>query len=210
MQRIFVTLIAALLALACSNYAGSTEPPRMDEKRQERMEMLRKWKMMEALDLDKDTAEKIFALRGKYLAERKKFRDAVAEDLRRLKQLLRDQKEKPDDKELERLVSSIRQNRKKLRANWDESYEEVSKLLTIRQQAELILFLKEFNQSARAMFRQPGGPMQPPPGAGPGQRFRPRQMPPPEGDMRGPGPLPRGQHVPDAPPEEHPDAEGDG
>lgn len=181
-----VLTLVTVIGSAIGVCAGGEE---RRDKRQERIETLTMWKMMEALDLDKATADKIFQIRQRYLSERKELRKAVRRDFQRLRYLLRESSERPRDEELERLLTSIRNNRKDLRELWEKQYNEVAKVLTVRQQAELVLFLKEFRNELRLMLgrghRREGLP---PPPQGPG-------MPPPVGSrFRG------GPNAPQAPP----------
>jgi Spy/CpxP family protein refolding chaperone len=121
------------------------------DKAHERLEIITMWKMMEALDLDKATADKILEIRHKFLAQRKALKARVTKDIMALKQRLA-QTTAPDDPELAQLVADIRANRKKLMQLREEQYEEVSKVLTVRQQAELVIFLKEFRKELRHLL----------------------------------------------------------
>ena len=156
MNRLFATIIVAVLALGFAGIGESRGPGENRQKMQERIELLRKLQMMEKLNLDTETAEKIFEIRRKFLNERNKNRQELHQDFQKLRQLLSENPSEVNNKELKDVVEGIRQKRKKLRSGWEGQYDEVSKILTVRQQAELILFLKEFNQSIRALFRRGG------------------------------------------------------
>ncbi len=208
-----------VLVLAMS--AGAADLDARRDKRQERIETLTMWKMMEALDLDKATADKVFAIRRKYLRKRSELREAVNRDFERLKHLLRESSQVPSDDDLRSLVNGIHENRKKLRELWEKQYVEVSKVLTVRQQAELVLFLKHFRKELLQMLGRdrpaglrplPGGQgrapdaqqgtfspgMHPPPPPPPPPSYR-NQPPRRPGDQpwRDPG------GAPDEPPDEH-------
>ena len=215
MPRLSSTLIFAFLVLVVSVSAVSASPDTWREKRQERIETLIMWKMMEALDLDKATSDKVFAIRRKYLHERSRLRKAVRADIDRLRHLLTESRQDPDDNELGILVKSIFDNRKKLRKLWEEQYLEVSKVLTVRQQAELVLFLKDFRRelrqilhrdrpdlpanSSRSPGRPPHGPKGPElPKLSP---LPPLPTPPPHGQPPGPPSNRPSSDSPDAPDE---------
>jgi Spy/CpxP family protein refolding chaperone len=123
------------------------------DKIRDKIEFIRMWKMLEVLDLDKATAEKILAIRGKYVARKKNLRRALNEDFDKLRHELRTSPQGTNDAELKRLLDSIRDKRERLRALWGQQYEEVAKHLTIRQQAKLMLFLKDFRKEIRSMLR---------------------------------------------------------
>jgi len=172
----FLALVLAIAFLVCpADQAASVEPPQDRDKAQERLEVLRMWKMMEALNLDKATADKIFGIRAKYVGEQKQLRKGVQEDIRKLRSLLKEPPTGTVDRELDTLLNDIRAKREELHRLWNKQYEDVSKILSVRQQAELMLFLKDFRQEIRSLL-YPGG--QPPPGPGRGLGRKEGQPPP--------------------------------
>jgi hypothetical protein len=147
-------IIMCLLAFA--GIAVGLEREQRDAKFEERLELLTMWKMMEALNLDKPTAEKIMEIRHKFVEQRRALQRQIGNDFRTLRQLLRDTAGKTSDDELAKVLSRIRENRLKIKGLFDEQYNEVSKVLTIRQRAELVLFLKDFHKDIRAILRPSG------------------------------------------------------
>jgi hypothetical protein len=179
MKHVFLVAVAAV-GLALFAATGLVYPQQTrnkdKDKVMDRLEVLTVWKMMEALDLDKGTANKIMEVRSKFLGDRKALQKGLNEDFQRLRQLLQEPPKAADDSELARLVQDVRDKRKKLSQLHDAQYEAVSKLLSVRQQAELILFLKDFRKEIHAILNAPPGPPQEP---GKGGRFRPPTGPPP-------------------------------
>jgi Spy/CpxP family protein refolding chaperone len=155
MRPLVAAAMLIALAFCLSANALSSDPPRDREKIRERIEFMRMWKMLDVLDLDKATADKILDIRRKFIARKKSLRRALNEDFSKLRHLLRDTPQGPDNAELKRLLESIREQRKRLRALWSDQYEEVAKHLSIRKQAELLLFLKDFRREIRSMLRLP-------------------------------------------------------
>lgn len=180
MRTLSVFLVATALLLHGTSQCLWAEPPDPN-KVQERVEFLTMWKMMEALDLDKSTAEKILELRKKFLSQRKTVLSSLHDNFRILQKILKDSpRGKEDTKELTSLLTQIRDSRKKLEALDDELYEQISQVLTVRQQAELILFLRDFRKELRGLMPPPLPP--PPPHFGPG----PGGPPPPFDPGMGP------------------------
>jgi Spy/CpxP family protein refolding chaperone len=198
MNRLVASLTVFILMSALACIGSARGPGENREKMQERIELLRKLEIMEKLNLDNETAEKIFAIRRKYLAERKKCLQELRRDFEELKNLLEDKSGRVTDEELKSVLENIWKNRKKLRSRWEDQYDRVSEILTVRQQAELILFLKDFRKSIRSLFR--GRDHRPPPGPPRMGQERPRgrfgaeeHLPPPgvkPPDPRGKGPGP--------------------
>lgn len=181
MHPLFVILLVLLLASPVQVHAKERNLQKRDpEKIQERLEFLTMWKMMEALDLDKQTADKIMEIRKKFLSRRKEIQQSLANDFQTLRDILKSPRGQEDPNKLGSIIADVREKRKKLETLQDELYNEVSSLLTVRQQAELILFLKDFQKELRQMIRPKPGPGAPslPPGMGPPQGDRSRRLPP--------------------------------
>jgi hypothetical protein len=162
MVRRFLTasFIMMFLLISSGIAVGSEREPR-DAKFEERIELLTMWKMMEALNLDKPTAEKIMEIRHKYVDQRKALQREIGDDFQTLRQLLRDTTGKTSDDELAKVLTRIRDKRLRIKGLFDEQYNEVSKVLTVRQRAELVLFLKDFHKEIRSILRPSGFPNMP-------------------------------------------------
>jgi Spy/CpxP family protein refolding chaperone len=153
-----VAIIAAMfLAMLVAPALAQPPPDASPEKREERVEVLTMWKMMEALDLDRQTAATIIEIRRKFRDQKKTIEKELEADFGTLRTRLSLSTGKADDPELARLVQGIRDKRRKLQELYDNQYTEVSKILTVRQQAQLVLFLKDFGAELRSMLRPPGG-----------------------------------------------------
>ena len=168
-----LVLCAGTLSAAPPKGGKGAWPPRDIDKEIEHFEMVIMWRMMEALDLDKPTAEKVFQIRRRFIAEQKVLVKQLGKDMETLRERLQEDTSNLDDKALSRIIQSIRDKRKQLQGLRDRQYDEVSKVLTVVQQAQLLIFTKDFQEEIRAfvhppMMRPPGPPPPPPPGAGPG------------------------------------------
>ncbi len=151
MKWLLIAILTSLISSGGStSWAGADNIPEKETPRQ-RLETLAMWKMMESLNLDKATADKIFEVRHKFLGKRKELRKSLDEDFNRLNAALRDEGAK--DKELSTILDGIRLKRRQIISLHDEQYDDVSKILTVRQRAELVLFLKEFQKQIRGLLR---------------------------------------------------------
>lgn len=201
MQRIVALLLTTGIIFGGLGYAFAGEPNRHGNKFRERIETLTMWKMMEALDLDKETSNKILALRKKFETKRSTLEQSIDEDLQKLRGLVKNADQAAGDKEMAGVIESIRGKRRQLDALRDEHFTDMSKVLSVRQQAKLIIFLKDFRREIREMVRASmrnrplegesrfgdggGGPGPERPGRPPKGRFGP----PPDGPA-GPPPGP--------------------
>jgi len=198
MQRLFSLILAVGMTLGGLAYARGPELGKDPDKAQDRIEILTAWKMMEALDLDNATSEKVLEIRRHFLAKRKELQKSMDEDFAKLKSLLKEPSRGPEEKELAATLASIRGKRRQLKDLWVEHYDEVSKVLTVRQQAELVLFLKDFRRELHGLMRPPHPPRLP---ANPSDGPRigtpnPQHSRPGPGPDGSPGPS-GGRHSPD-------------
>ena len=173
MRKTIAALIAVgvLLVGASSLFATDPEQKRDRDKVQDRIETLTMWKAIEALDLDQPTADKLLEIRHNFLAQRKSLQKGLSQDFQAIRKQLSDSSKTADEKELGRLLADVREKRQELQRLREQQYEDVSKVLTIRQRAQLVLFFKDFRKELRSLLRPPQAPggvpekgMGPPPG----------------------------------------------
>lgn len=187
MRKTIAALIAVGMVLigASSLFATDPEQKRDRDKVQDRIETLTMWKLIEALDLDQPTADKLLEIRHRFLAQRKSLQKGLSQDFQAIRKQLSDSSKTVDEKELGRLLADVREKRKELQGLREQQYEDVSKVLTVRQRAQLVLFFRDFRQELRSLLRPP-----PAPGGVPE-----KGMGPPPGDLGSPNKgmgLPRG------------------
>jgi Spy/CpxP family protein refolding chaperone len=173
MRKTITALIAVgmLLVGASSLFATDPEQKKDRDKVQDRIETLTMWKAIEALDLDQPTADKLLEIRHNFLAQRKSLEKGLSQDFQAIRKQLSDASKTADEKELGRLLADVREKRKELQRLREQQYEDVSKVLTVRQRAQLVLFFKDFRKELRSLLRPPHAPgvvpeegMGPPPG----------------------------------------------
>lgn len=156
MYKLLPLIVLAYLIALPALPANADERDRFREKLHDRIETLTMWRMMQALDLDNDTSEKILQVRGKFLAQRKVLQKALHQSYADLKNYLKEEQSKENEKKLEETIKSIRKTRQDLRVVWEQQFDEISKVLPIRKQAELVIFMKDFRNEIKAMLRGGG------------------------------------------------------
>lgn len=121
--------------------------PKRKEKIQQRVEMMLMWKLTNALDLDVETAAKLFPLVSKQAKERRAF-------VRKAKNIFDDMKDalaedSVDEEALRKYISDMEE----IKAGMDEMQRrhltELKKILSVEQQARLFLVLPEFTEGLR-------------------------------------------------------------
>ena len=160
MRRTIAALIAVgvLLIGATSLFATDPEREAYPDKVQDRVETLTMWKLIEALDLDQPTANKLLEIRHKFLAQRKSLQKGLSQDFKAIRKQLSDPSKTTYETELGRLLADVREKRQELQRLREQQYEDVSKVLTVRQRAQLVLFFKDFRQELRSLIRHPQSP----------------------------------------------------
>jgi hypothetical protein len=152
MQQVILGLVAATLLFTGAGTAVCADRTSQRDKIEERLETITAWKMAD-LNMDKPTIEKILDVRRQFVSQRKALRKGIDQDFQKLRLLVKDESAKADDKEIGQVLEDIREKRRQLQTLMDEQFKEVAKFLTARQQAELVLFLKDLHRENRF---QPG------------------------------------------------------
>ncbi len=155
-------LLSCFLAAAATAQMGAGQrhgPGRRAEVR-ERVEMLRIWKLTEALQLDPDKAELFFPRYRKHLAELDSLHEELRDTGLRIERGLRDEEDVDFAGLIQRAVQLQRMETEQLVRFIDAN----SDLLSERQQAALLIFEHRFNQRLRELAHRVGDR---PPGEGP-------------------------------------------
>jgi Spy/CpxP family protein refolding chaperone len=150
------TLLTVFLFLILGSSLGWAQPGRESknphEKAQERIQMIRMYKLTEALKLDRDEAAKFFAITSQYEETKKKLRRELQEDIQRLRTLMRETH--PADRELRDTISRIKIKNRDLRDIRLKQDEEEINVLKPEQQARYILFQIDFRRDMENMIRE--------------------------------------------------------
>ncbi|MBF0553336.1 MAG: hypothetical protein HQK96_02125 [Nitrospirae bacterium] len=154
---IAVFVIAVLAALGCfaltqadPGVKGSVRSKEMSEMRQ-KIKALKKKKIVEALALNKDSADKVLSVIDKYDGKMHESMRSMRDDIRNLKKAVDDKK---DDAAKKAIIDKITQNRKELISLKQAEMDELKGVLTIEQQAKYILFSVDFHRTIRKIVAE--------------------------------------------------------
>lgn len=120
------------------------------EKVRKRIETLKMWKLTQALDLDEKTSAQLFPLLSKYEKKRAEIERAMRDDMRELRETLKERREG----NLKNILDRLEQNHKAAQSIKDEERVELKKILTIEQQARFIIFQQEFDREIRKIIAE--------------------------------------------------------
>jgi len=151
------------------------EPPPPEKREQLRrdIENMRIWKMTQYLELSTGQSTKFFPIFNDFQKKREKLEEERGEMMRQLAEFV--ESEGKHEAEIRRLMSGLVKDRQKMVDLVDEFRREAGRVLSLKQQAKLVLFEEHFKREIRGMiedirmrkrFRQ--GPPQVP--GVPGQR----------------------------------------
>jgi len=165
MRRLYV--IAGLIFVFAGVVFAQPGPPEHRDKQffreelRERIEMIRMWKLVETLDLTEEQSMKFFPLMNEYDSARDEYGMEQKRLIERLDEELKSQE--PDEKELQAILDSLSEIREKQFAEETEYYNQVKGILTVEQQAGLLVFKRDFAEEVRRLIemgkeRGPGRP----------------------------------------------------
>ena len=150
MKRYLLPTLFILFFAAALFAQEGDKPPLPEGKPFKRIEAIKIWKLTEVLDLNEEQSEKFFPrmrklekARRKTFAERRKL-------LGDLSQLLG---EKESDKSIQIGIEKIINFDKKQRKEEEKLREDVMSVLSIRQQAKLLLFEERFGEEVKKIIK---------------------------------------------------------
>ena len=151
-----LVLVFLVLGFAINSVAEPQEesdrPPTKEqmEKVRTRIETLRMWKLTKALDLDEKKSAQLFPLLNKYDKKRAETESAMRDNMRDLRESLKERREVQIKNALDRLEL----NHKSMQNIREAEREELKGILSIEQQARFIIFQQEFDREIRKIIEE--------------------------------------------------------
>jgi Spy/CpxP family protein refolding chaperone len=156
-KRIIKSLVTAVLfaafaagaALAAPPEGGEYPPPEeRKEKTKKRIRTLKMWKLVEELDLDEETSAKLFPIINKH----NKRRDDLERELKDRIDALGSAVDGGDNAEMEAGIARVEEIHRRMKSVKEEKFQEVKRVLTIKQQARYLLFEVKFREEIRHLI----------------------------------------------------------
>ena len=159
-QRALLAIVPALLAIAAllavrpalAEGPGRSGSEAKRAKLEERMKRIRHDVLVKRVGLDEQKAKQVELVLDKYSVERQKLRAEQRSQRRALNELLR--ADSNDQAAYARALKGLREARKKLHALEEREAEELTKLLTAKQQAKYLRALERVRRELRKKFRE--------------------------------------------------------
>lgn len=124
-------------------------PERREQLRRD-IENMRIWKMTQFLELSTEQSTKFFPIFNEFQGKREKLEEERGEMMRRLGELVESEAE--HESEIRRLMSGLVKNRQKMLAVQEEFRRDVGKVLSLKQEAKLVIFEERFRREMHRMI----------------------------------------------------------
>ena len=142
---------AIICFLMLQGGAALAQPPRAQmEGVMQQIQTLKMWKLTKELDLDEQTAARLFPVMNGFDKQRAEIAYNQRLSMNDLRKAVKNGNEDQMKDAIRRLVSG----RAALEQVNEKEIVELGNILTVRQQAKYILFMPRFNRQMRAMIRQ--------------------------------------------------------
>ncbi len=144
---IFVFMLIPLMSLL----AQIGEPPPIDnDNAMKKIEAVKIWKLIEFLDIDQEQGDKFFPRLRKLEKQKRKTFKARKKHLENLRKLLGNE---ATDSKLLAQINKIMSFDKESKSEETKLREEVMSVLSIKQQAKLLLFEEKFTKEIRKIIQ---------------------------------------------------------
>ncbi len=155
-----VLLIAAAVALTSVAVAhaewGEGRRDRGDKQRMmERVELIKMWKLTEALDLDQETAAKLFPLMNEFNQKQRDLRQMRSEAMKQMKEEI--DKDASDPAALRSLIDGFKQNERDMTEMRIQRLDALSEVLTDEQIAKMIALVPRFERRVKELIGEARG-----------------------------------------------------
>lgn len=125
--------------------------PLPKERVREQIETIRMWKLTEALNLSQEQSMRFFPLFNQWERERHQLDLERNRLLDELKLVLK--RERPKEKEIRTLLERLEENRVRRGEGQKDFWLQASKILTLRQRAEYLIFQRDFERRIREIIK---------------------------------------------------------
>ncbi len=116
----------------------------------ERIELIKMWKLTEVLDLDQETAAKLFPLIHDFDSQQQALRKKRGQTIKQMGEELK--KDSPDDSVLRPLIEEFKKNETEMVKLRMERLDRLSKVLTDEQIAKMIALIPKFERDVRDLL----------------------------------------------------------
>lgn len=147
---IAAALVLTSVALAHAEWGKSRHDKGDRQKMRERVELIKMWKLTEALDLDQETATKLFPLMNEYDNKQRDLRNKRGETMKQIQEELK--KDAPDAAVLRASIDLFKRNERDMTEMRMQRLDALSKVLTDEQVAKMIALVPKFERRIKELI----------------------------------------------------------
>ena len=145
-----VMMIALMLVAVAAQAQPEPRPGQPPDSRFERLEQLRKVRMIDELGLKEEQSVRFFARLSEFDKRRRDLMHDRHEMLDKLEQMIKDN---ADDKELEKMFPALVNNDQRMGEEKMKFFGSLSDVLSVQQRAKLLIFERAFEKELREAVR---------------------------------------------------------
>ena len=149
---VFIFLLTAQAVQAQRSPARPFPEEGKRERLREEIETMKMWKMLEVLDLSQEQSDKFLPVWREMQKAQKDFRERREDLLRSLETVLGE--EKPDEGRIKDVFKQLEKGRQQLEEAQQRLRQKAQEVLTLEQQAKLLLFEDRFEKRMMEIIRQ--------------------------------------------------------
>lgn len=152
MRKTMSLLLSGLILI--SLVSGAIAQPGQEfspERREMRIRMLRTWRLIEELDLTEEQSTKFFPIMNRFDDKEREINQKRRRIMVELREVL--SRDNASEKEIKEKIAALRNGEQERHSNRDKFYEDVAKVLSVSQQARLLLFEERFQREVREIIR---------------------------------------------------------
>ncbi len=133
-----------------NNAEGGPMNSERREAMREKIETLRMFKMIEALDITQEQSMQFFPLLNEFNDKKQEIHQENVELTKQLRDLLHNSSTK--DSDIKSILDEMKSNRDKIHQLENDFFSDTEKILSIKQQAKYIIFQIEFQKELRGII----------------------------------------------------------
>ncbi len=115
-----------------------------------KVEVMRVWELTKALDLDKETASRLFPILHEYDRKRTGIHKDIREDRSKLEEALND----GSYDRMKRILNRLERHHEVMQEINQEERAELKNILTVQQEAKFVLFQQKFKHRTKRMLAE--------------------------------------------------------
>lgn len=156
MKRILLISLIFLNGALFAQPMQKREKPPDREKLKKRIETIKMWKMLDALELTEEQSAKFLPVYNSFESSRDSLETKMRKNMEKLDEAMNEAKF--DERKVSAILDSMAENRRKMFDTESAFHENARKILSVEQQARFVIFQRDFIEEIRGLLEMREGP----------------------------------------------------